>query len=81
MISFVNPPPTAAPLALDEPIKLSALQHWACCPRKCGLVQMEQAFDDKLHTLRGQAVHRRVDDPGMEARRGLRVERTSARSR
>jgi CRISPR-associated exonuclease Cas4 len=42
---------------------------------------MEQAFGDKLHTLRGQAVHRRVDDPGMEARRGLRVERRSVRSR
>lgn len=28
-----------------------------------------------MHTLRGQAVHRQVDDPGLEFRRGFRVER------
>jgi CRISPR-associated exonuclease Cas4 len=58
-----------------DPIALSALQHWAYCPRQCGLIHLEQAFDDNLHTLRGQAVHRQVDDPGFEIRRGLRVER------
>lgn len=58
-----------------EPIALSALQHWAYCPRQCGLIHLEQAFDDNLHTLRGQAVHAQVDRPGFELRRGLRVER------
>ncbi len=62
---------------MDEPdaVPLSALQHWAYCPRQCGLIHLEQAFDDNLHTLRGQAVHAQVDQPGMELRRGLRVER------
>ena len=59
-----------------DPITLSALQHWAYCPRQCGLIHLEQAFDDNLHTLRGQAVHRQVDDPGFEFRRCLRVERS-----
>ena len=63
------------PVEVEDPIPLSALQHWAYCPRQCGLIHLEQAFDDNLHTLRGQAVHRQVDDPGMEIRRGLRVER------
>ena len=58
-----------------DPIPVSALQHWAYCPRQCGLIHVEQAFDDNLHTLRGQAVHSQVDDPGFEIRRGLRVER------
>jgi CRISPR-associated exonuclease Cas4 len=58
-----------------DPIPLSALQHWAYCPRQCGLIHLEQAFDDNLHTLRGQAVHKQVDQPGMEIRKGLRVER------
>ncbi len=58
-----------------EPLPLSALQHWAYCPRQCGLIHLEQAFDDNVHTLRGQAVHRQVDAPGMELRRGLRIER------
>ena len=59
----------------DEPLPLSALQHWAYCPRQCGLIHLEQAFDDNLHTLRGNAVHAQVDRPGFELRRGLRVER------
>lgn len=58
-----------------EPVALSALQHWAYCPRQCGLIHLEQVFDDNLHTLRGQAVHARTDQPGVESAKGLRVER------
>jgi CRISPR-associated exonuclease Cas4 len=58
-----------------EPITLSALQHWAYCPRQCGLIHLEQAFDENVYTLRGQAVHATVDKPGVEERKGLRVER------
>ena len=58
-----------------DPVTISALQHWAYCPRQCGLIHLEQAFDDNLHTLRGQAVHQQVDQPGVEVRQGLRVER------
>ena len=59
----------------DDPVPISALQHWAYCPRQCGLIHLEQAFDDNLHTQRGQAVHAQVDKPGVEERKGLRVER------
>ena len=58
-----------------DPIALSALQHWAYCPRQCGLIHLEQAFDENLHTQRGRALHTQVDQPGLELRRGLRVER------
>ncbi|GJQ57102.1 MAG: hypothetical protein HKUEN07_36710 [Rhodocyclaceae bacterium] len=63
---------------MDEPypLPLSALQHWADCPRECDLIHLEQAFDDKVHTLRGQAAHRQVDAPGMALRHGVRIERT-----
>lgn len=58
-----------------DPITLSALQHWKYCPRQCGLIHLEQAFDDNLHTLRGQAVHAKVDLPGVQSAKGVRVER------
>ncbi len=57
-----------------DPIPLSALQHWAYCPRQCGLIHLEQAFDDNLHTLRGNAVHAQVDKPGVDTARGVRSE-------
>lgn len=58
-----------------DPIPLSALQHWCYCPRQCALIHIEQAFADNLHTLRGQAVHKQVDQPGVETRADRRVER------
>jgi CRISPR-associated exonuclease Cas4 len=61
--------------ATDDPIPLSALQHWAYCPRQCGLIHLEQVFEDNLHTARGQAVHHLVDEPGYEMKAGVKVER------
>ena len=58
-----------------EPINLSALQHWHYCPRQCGLIHLEQVFEDNVHTLRGQAVHAKVDKPGVATAKGVRVER------
>jgi len=62
---------------MDEPekIPLSALQHWHYCPRQCGLIHLEQVFDDNVHTLRGQAVHAKADQPGVQTAKGVRVER------
>jgi CRISPR-associated exonuclease Cas4 len=36
---------------------------------------LEQAFDENVHTLRGNAVHKRVDQPGVEVNKGVRVDR------
>jgi len=58
-----------------EQVPLSALQHWQYCPRHCGLIHLEQVFDDNVHTLRGQAMHAKADQPGVETAKGVRVER------
>ena len=59
----------------EDPIPISTLQHWSYCPRQCGLIHLEQAFEENVHTLRGRAVHAHVDTPGFEARAGVRLER------
>jgi len=58
-----------------DQVPLSALQHWHYCPRQCGLIHLEQVFEDNVHTLRGQAVHAKADQPGVETAKGVRVER------
>lgn len=58
-----------------EPIMISALQHWSYCQRQCGLIHLEQTFDENIYTLRGRHAHTRIDRPGNETRRGARVER------
>jgi CRISPR-associated exonuclease Cas4 len=58
-----------------DPIPLSALQHWAYCPRQCGLIHLERDFEENVHTMRGRAVHHLVDEPGYEITSGVKVER------
>lgn len=58
-----------------DPILISALEHWSYCPRQCALIHVEQTFDENLYTLRGRAVHKRVDEPVMEEQAGVRIER------
>ncbi len=58
-----------------DPIMISALEHYSYCPRQCALIHVEQAFDENVHTMRGQALHARVDQPGWEATPGARIER------
>ncbi len=59
----------------DNLIMISALQHYSYCPRQYALIHLEQEFADNVHTNRGHAVHRVVDDPGSSAIKGMRVER------
>ena len=45
-----------------DPIALSALQHWACCPRKCGLIHLQQTFAD-IRVSRAQLSGRGLKPP------------------
>jgi CRISPR-associated exonuclease Cas4 len=60
--------------ALD-PINVSALNQYAYCPRRCGLIYLEGEFANNLHTQRGNAEHERVDRAAHATTRdGARVE-------
>lgn len=59
----------------DDLVNLSALNQFAYCPRRCGLIYQEGEFENNLHTARGNAEHARVDriDHAV-SRDGARVE-------
>ncbi|WP_100551439.1 CRISPR-associated protein Cas4 [Caedibacter taeniospiralis] len=56
-------------------IPLSALQHYAFCPRQCALIHNEQAWAENWLTAQGQQLHQRVDSGVPETRKGIRYER------
>jgi CRISPR-associated exonuclease Cas4 len=58
----------------EDLVLISALEHWRYCPRQCALIHLEQTFDENVYTLRGQRLHRKVDQPDHEQREGVRVE-------
>lgn len=59
----------------DDYLMISALQHYAFCPRQCALIHIEQVWEENLYTLRGQRVHEKVNVPEYELIEGIRVER------
>lgn len=63
----------------DDFIMISALQHYIFCPRQCGLIHVDDAWQDNLFTVRGEILHEKVDTDTYETRgdvktvRGLRI--------
>lgn len=56
-------------------LAISALQHYAYCPRQFALIHVEQAWAENRFTAEGKVLHERVDSGVAEQRRGMRYER------
>jgi len=56
----------------DDLVMISALEHWSYCPRQCGLIHLESTYDENLFTLRGQRLHKNVDQAGDVEEDGVR---------
>lgn len=59
----------------SQALMLSALQHYAYCPRQFALIHIEQAWAENRLTAEGKILHERVDSGVVEQRRGIRYER------
>lgn len=59
----------------DDYLAVSALQHFAYCPRQFALIHVEQAWAENRFTSEGRVLHERVDAGQPEQRRGVRYER------
>ena len=59
----------------DDLIMISALQHYAFCPRQCALIHVEQAWAENRLTAEGRIMHEHVHDEGDESRGDVRIER------
>lgn len=60
-------------------IMISALQHYVYCPRQCGLIHVDDVWQENVFTVRGNILHGKVDTDTYETRgntktvRGLRI--------
>lgn len=60
---------------MEDFLPLSALQHFAFCPRQFALIHVEQAWAENKFTAEGRILHERVDSGVSEQRKGVRYER------
>lgn len=57
----------------DEQVMLSALQHYAFCPRQCALIHVEQVWSENAQTAKGHQNHERAHAGGSEERGGVKT--------
>ena len=60
---------------MEDYLAISALQHYAYCPRQFALIHVEQAWAENRFTAEGRILHERVDSGETEQRGALRYER------
>ncbi len=60
----------------DHYLSISALQHFAFCPRQFALIHVEQVWAENKFTAEGRLLHERVDSGEMEQRGSMRYERS-----
>ncbi len=61
----------------DAPVVLiSAIEHFAYCPRQCALIHGDGVWADNAHTVHGARAHRRVDSGKPRHERGKLVLRS-----
>lgn len=59
---------------MDEPIMLSALNHYIYCPRRCALIHIEQVWSENLFTAEGRIMHDKADSNKYESRGNVRID-------
>ena len=60
-------------MSVEPVVAVSAIEHFAYCPRQCALIHCDGVWSDNTHTIRGSRVHRRVDSGQHRRERGRMV--------
>ncbi|CAM3599747.1 CRISPR-associated protein Cas4 [Deinococcus frigens] len=58
---------------MDDPVNLSALQHYAFCPRQAAINLLDATFGENVFVARGNQAHERVHAGGNDEREGVRT--------
>jgi len=63
-------------VTVEPVIPISAIEHFAYCPRQCALIHCDGIWSDNAHTVTGTRKHRRVDSGQHRKERGQEVLRS-----
>ena len=53
----------------DEYLMLSGIQHFTFCRRQWALIHTEQQWEENVHTVIGELMHKKVHDPSVKEKR------------
>ena len=58
---------------IEPVVPISAIEHFAYCPRQCALIHCDGIWFDNEYTVKGTRAHRRVDSETHRRERGRTV--------
>lgn len=53
----------------DDYLMLSGIQHFKFCRRQWALIHIEQQWEENVHTVTGELMHKKVHDPYLKEKR------------
>lgn len=53
----------------DDYLMISGIQHFKFCRRQWALIHIEQQWDENIHTVAGELMHKKVHDPYLKEKR------------
>ena len=56
----------------DEYLMLSGIQHFTFCRRQWALIHIEQQWEENVHTVIGELMHKKVHDSSVKKREKIR---------
>ena len=63
-------------MSVEPIVPISALEHFAYCPRQCALIHCDGVWNDNRHTVTGTRAHRRADSGEHRVERGRQILRS-----
>lgn len=54
----------------DDYLLISGIQHFRFCRRQWALIHIEQQWEENVHTVVGELMHKKVHDPFLKEKRG-----------
>lgn len=60
-------------MTVEPIVAISAIEHYAYCPRQCALIHVDGIWMENAHTVFGTRAHHRVDTAPSRMERGRRV--------
>ncbi len=55
--------------AEDDYLMISGIQHFKFCRRQWALIHIEQQWEENVHTVTGELMHKKVHDPYLTEKR------------
>lgn len=64
----------------EEYLMISGIQHFKFCRRQWALIHIEQQWEENVHTVVGELMHKKAHDPYLKEKKKRHIDRPGTAS-